>query len=196
MIAFKYTRTDGAEYLSHLDLMRHIMRTLRRAGIELKKSEGYHAHPRLYLNSPAPVGVQSLAEYGTADTDFEGDFEKLFNEYSPQGIKCLACRRVTANPNYANCLTACSYTATGLARFDPALVLGEESIPVTDLRGRQTDIRPKIYSLEFKGDCLCFTLGTGNNNLRADLFCTYLAERFGGRATKILKTASWGEGVF
>ena len=45
MIAFKYTKTDGAEYLSHLDLLRHITRTLRRSGIQVNASEGFHPHP-------------------------------------------------------------------------------------------------------------------------------------------------------
>ena len=196
MIAFKYTRTDGAEYLSHLDLMRHIMRTLRRAGIELKKSEGYHAHPKLYLNSPAPVGVQSVAEYGTADTDFDGDFMALFNAHSPAGIKCLDCRRVDKNPNYANCIASCSYKTTGLAPFDPQDILAREHIEICDLRQRHVDIRPRIYAVEWQGDVLSFTLGAGENNLRADLFCTYLTEKFGGRAQKILKADSFGEGVF
>ncbi len=49
MIAFRYTKTDGAEYLSHLDLLRHIDRTLRRAGIKVKMSEGFHPHPKIFI---------------------------------------------------------------------------------------------------------------------------------------------------
>ena len=45
MIAFRYTKTDGAEYISHLDLLRHIDRILRRAGIEVGYSQGFHKHP-------------------------------------------------------------------------------------------------------------------------------------------------------
>lgn len=196
MICFKYTRTDGAEYLSHLDLMRHIMRTMRRAGIELEKSEGYHAHPRLYLNSPPALGIQSVAEYGTAATAFDGDFLKLFNEFSPAGIKCLSAKFTEKNPNYANSITSCRYEAEGIAPFDPNEILGQKNIEITDLRGRVLDIRPRIYAIEWQGDVLSFTLGAGQNNLRADLFCTYLADKFGGRAQKIIKTASFGEGVF
>ena len=196
MICFKYTRTDGAEYLSHLDLMRHIMRTMRRAGIELEKSEGYHAHPRLFLNSPPPLGIPSIAEYGTAATAFDGDFIALFNEFSPLGIKCLDAKFFEKNPNYANSVTSCRYEAEGIAPFEPNLILGLEHIEITDLRGRLVDIRPRIYAVEWQGDLLSFTLGAGENNLRADLFCTYLTDKFGGRAQKILKTDSFGEGVF
>ena len=60
MIAFKYTKTDSAEFLSHLDLLRHVYRTLRRAQIPVAMSEGYHAHARIFLNNPLPVGVRSV----------------------------------------------------------------------------------------------------------------------------------------
>ena len=58
MIAFKYTKTDGAEYISHLDMLRHIDRTLRRAGIEVEYSQGYHKHPRIFMGNPLALGVK------------------------------------------------------------------------------------------------------------------------------------------
>ena len=61
MIAFRYTKKDGAEYLSHLDLLRHIYRTLRRAGIPVAYSQGFHRHPRIFLNNPLGTGIKSVA---------------------------------------------------------------------------------------------------------------------------------------
>ena len=75
MIAFKYTKTDGAEYLSHLDLLRHIERTLRRAGIKVNLSEGFPSRqPENFLNNPArgwglsqsPNTAQSTAKRTTS----------------------------------------------------------------------------------------------------------------------------------
>ena len=63
MIAFRYTKTDGAEYLSHLDLMRHIDRTMRRAGIKTAFTEGFSPHPKIYMNNPLGLGIRSVAEY-------------------------------------------------------------------------------------------------------------------------------------
>lgn len=190
MIAFRYSKTDGAEYLSHLDLLRHIYRTLRRAGIEINYSEGYHKHPRIFLNNPLGTGIKSVAEYATIDTTFSGDFLPLFNRFSPSGVKCLKYAFVKDNQNYANCIVKCAYTAEGITPFDIAELLGQESIIITDMRGREVDIRPRIYAVERQGDKLAFTLGCGENNLRPDLFCAFLCERFGGEARNILKTAS------
>lgn len=190
MIALRYTKTDGAEYLSHLDLLRHIYRTLRRADIPVGYSEGFHRHPRIFLNNPLGTGIKSVAEYAAIDSPFAGDFAARFNDFSPAGVKCLAWARVKDNPNYANCIVRCSYSAEGIPPFDVRGLLARQNIAITDMRGREVDIRPRIYAVERDGDRLLFTLGCGENNLRPDLFCAYLCSQYGGEARNIIKTAS------
>lgn len=196
MIAFKYTKTDGAEYLSHLDLLRHIYRTLRRAGIEVKMSEGFSPHPKIFMNNPLGLGVKSLAEYCAVDTDFSGDFKAAFNAHSPDGVKCVDYRITDTNPNYADGIKKCAYTAQGINAFDVNGILNKDSIVITDKRGRQTDIRPRIYSLEYSDGKVYFTLGCGENNLRPDLFCEYLQAVYGGDILNVIKTEAFGNGTF
>ncbi len=190
MIAFRYTKTDGAEYLSHLDLLRHIYRTMRRAQMKIELSQGYHKHPRIFLNNPLGTGIKSVAEYATVDVVCAGDFAQVFNSFSPRGVRCLRWAEVAENQNYANAIIKCTYTARGIAPFDCAEFMQRESITITDLRGREVDIRPRIYAVERCGDELEFTLGCGENNLRPDLFCSYLCSQFGGSYADILKTAA------
>lgn len=196
MIAFRYTKTDGAEYLSHLDLLRHIDRTLKRAGIKVKTSGGFNPHPKIYMNNPLGLGVKSVAEYCAVDCDFSGDFAQVFNANSPSGIKCLDYREVEQNPNFAYTIKSCGYSAEGIAPFDVQEILNRESIILTDTRGRETDIRERIYSLEFKDGKLYFTAGCGEKNLRPDFFCEYLEKTYGGKAENILKFCAFGENTF
>lgn len=196
MIAFKYTKTDGAEYISHLDMLRHIDRTLRRAGIEVEYSQGYHKHPRIFMGNPLALGVKSVCEYCTADAGYTEDFIQLFNENSPRGVKCLEARDVKENPNFAESIRACRYEAEGIAPFDENEVLAKNSIVITDMRGREVDIRPRISGMGWRGGKLVFTLGCGENNLRPDLFCSYICGIYGGEATEIIKTASFGDNIF
>lgn len=196
MITFKYTKCEGAEFLSHLDLLRHIYRTLRRAGIEVAQSCGYHAHARIFLNNPLPVGVKSLAEYGTVDTGFAGDFKEIFNKFSPAGIKCLGYKFTDKNPNFADAIERCDYLIKGLNEFDPSEILNEKSLVLTDLRGREIDARPRLFDLKIREDGVFLSAGNGTKNLRPDMFSGYLSERFGGRAEEIIKLAAYGEGVF
>lgn len=196
MIAFKHTKCGGAEYLSHLDLLRHIDRTLRRAHIKVGSSGGFHPHPKIFMNNPLALGVESYAEYCAADADFTGDFKEVFNFYSPDGIKCIDFKFTDKNPNYANTVTGCVYTAEGIAPFNTDEYLLRKEIKITDLRDRETDIRGRIYGLEFKDGKLYFKLGCGQNNLRPDLFAKILQDEFGGCARKITKISAVGEFTF
>lgn len=196
MIAFRYTKSDGAEFLSHLDLLRHVYRTMRRAGIPVAMSEGYHAHARIYLNNPLPVGIESVAEYGCVDTPFDGDFKSLFNEFAPKGVTCVGFKRVDTNPNYADSIEKCTYAVEGITPFDIQKVLGEEHIILSDTRGREINIKERLYDLEIDGNAVKFTCGCKEKNLRPDLFSNYLKERFGGKVKRIVKIASYGKGVF
>lgn len=196
MIAFIYTKTDGAEFLSHLDLLRHLDRTLKRAGIEVKTSKGFHPHPKIFMNNPLGLGIKSVAEYCAVDTDFAGDFKEAFNANSPKGVKCVEFKKVSENPNYAYTIESCTYSAEGIAPFDTQRFLSRKEIVITDKRGREVDIRPRIYSLEFKDGKLIFTLGCGESNLRPDLFCEVLGSEFGGKAGNIIKIFSHGKYAF
>lgn len=196
MIAFKYTKTDGAEFISHLDLLRHIDRTLRRAGIEVEYSQGFHKHPRIFMGNPLALGVRSVSEYCTVDTRFDGNFKEAFNACAPGGVRCLDFKVTADNPNFAESIKACRYEAEGIKDFDVDGILSKESIIITDMRGRTVDIRPRICSVERRDGKLVFTLYCGEKNLRPDLFCEYLSSLYGGEAAYILKTDSFGGTVF
>ena len=196
MIAFRYTKTDGAEYLSHLDLLRHICRTFKRAGINLKHSEGFNPHPKIYMNNPLGLGVKSLAEYCAADCDFDGDFLSAFNANSPSGVKCISYRTFDFNPNYANSIKSCGYAVEGIDSFDPEKFFSRDKIVITDKRERVVDIRKRVYSLTVEEGKTLFTLGCGENNLRPDLFCEFLESEFGGTARGLIKLNADGDYVF
>lgn len=188
MIAFKYTKTDGAEYLSHLDLLRHISRILKRAGAEIKMSEGFKPHYRIFMSNPLGLGIRSVAEYCAADCELD-NFKEAFNANSPKGIKCLEYYYTDVPPNFANAITECTYTAEADG-FDPKLVLDKESIPYIDKRGRHVDLRKRICSLSYADGVLTFTLKSGTDNLRPDLFCDYLKEEFNLSCKNLLKIAA------
>ena len=66
----RFTKEGVAVWSSHLDLMRALMRCFRRAGIDLKHSQGFTPHPELSILMPLSVGVESqceLAEFTLAE---------------------------------------------------------------------------------------------------------------------------------
>ncbi len=63
-LSFSFARKPELAYISHLDMMRLLLRALRRSGLPLSYSQGYNPHPRLTLALPLPLGVTASEEYG------------------------------------------------------------------------------------------------------------------------------------
>ena len=57
-----YRKIGRAKYLSHLELVRVLVRAFRRAGLELAFSKGYHPMPKVSFFSALPVGTESMQE--------------------------------------------------------------------------------------------------------------------------------------
>jgi radical SAM-linked protein len=58
-----YRKIGRTAYASHLDLVRIFPRMLRRVGLPLYYSEGFHPLPRLTFGPALPVGTASLCEH-------------------------------------------------------------------------------------------------------------------------------------
>ena len=66
-----FTKTGEAIWMSHLDLMRLFQRAFKRAGLNLKHTQGYNPRPSVSIALPLSVGVESLCEL--LDFDLEGE---------------------------------------------------------------------------------------------------------------------------
>lgn len=62
-IRLRYAKRDRMRFCSHRDFARAFERSLRRAGIPMAYSAGFHPHPRISYVGAAPTGVASEAEY-------------------------------------------------------------------------------------------------------------------------------------
>ncbi len=89
----------GADAMSgHLDLIRKIPRTFRRAGIEIFYSEGFNPKPALSFGPALPLGVESAGEFFEVklvrDPGDPAALLRKLNEVSAEGIQFVACRIV------------------------------------------------------------------------------------------------------
>jgi len=57
-----YAKGEEARWLSHLELVNAIYRSLRRSGLPLAYSSGHHPLPRVAFHGALPVGVASMCE--------------------------------------------------------------------------------------------------------------------------------------
>jgi radical SAM family uncharacterized protein/radical SAM-linked protein len=58
----RYTKLGRISFLGHLDLVRHLPRIFRRAGLELFYSVGFHPKPELTYGPALGLGIPSLCE--------------------------------------------------------------------------------------------------------------------------------------
>lgn len=194
MIAFRYTKLEGAEFISHLDTLRHLNKIFLRAGIKTGKSQGFHPHPLVFMASPLGVGIKSVAEYCAVETDVPADeFITMFNGAAPRGIKCNFATETNKNPNFAAVIDSAKYFFDGMV-FPCESVLSRESFLV-ETRGEKKEARGKIISLTAREGGTEAVLAAGNSCLRSDAFASAIRAEFGGGYFSVCKLESYVGGV-
>ncbi|MGA2821015.1 MAG: TIGR03936 family radical SAM-associated protein [Anaerolineales bacterium] len=154
----RFAILEPMRFTGHLDLMRTWERTLRRAGLPLAYSGGYHAHPRIQIGAALPLGCTASAELLDLWLEqelAEGEVGGALQHVLPPG---LSLDRLAALPSPRRDLqdeiVAGDYTAIPLEfEFPPRLakdVTGFLASPsvMRERRGRSYDLRPLVLDLQ------------------------------------------------
>lgn len=114
-----YSKQGQAKYFGHLELVNIILRALRRAGIPLKFSQGFHPKPLISFEDPLPVGLEGQKEHFylevAAGFNAQSILERL-NQQLPEGLRAIDCQPAAAR-SLRNNLTAASYVVTNKDGF-------------------------------------------------------------------------------
>lgn len=164
ILRIKYKKNREGRFLSHLDLVRTMQRTLRRANLPLAYSEGFNPHPKLSYGSALAVGVTSDGEYLDIELRNEvslSEIKERIRGAMPPGLEIL---EIVNLGDRKESLTA----VINLARYQVELILKEtidqnklEQV-IADLLSREhlevvrqgkkgrrnVDIRKGIYGLK------------------------------------------------
>ncbi len=100
-----YTKSGRARYFSHLDLNNIIQRSLRRAGISIIHSRGFHPKMIISYLPALPLGMEGKKEVIEFRSDHnlpEKDFISLINRHLPSGIKFFLLKRVSESEPFLN----------------------------------------------------------------------------------------------
>ncbi len=57
-----YSKLGPARFFGHLEMVNIFLRAIKRAGIAVKYSEGFHPKPKISFEDPLPVGIESQQE--------------------------------------------------------------------------------------------------------------------------------------
>ncbi len=109
-----YWKRGKARYLSHIDLIHTLQRSFRRAGIEVRKTQGFHPKMDFTYGPALPLGMEALKEVleFRSDRRIEArEFLARVNRSVPPGIKFSALARVEAGaPSLHNAMDKLVYS--------------------------------------------------------------------------------------
>jgi radical SAM-linked protein len=155
-LQISYSKLGPARFFGHLELVNIFMRALRRAGICLKYSEGFHPKPKIAFDNPLPTGMESedermiirVAESVTPDALLRG-----LNAQLPEGLHVHACsedirdqpKRCNFRVSFGNNLPAGLKSSLDQIDFDQNLeiVSPKGKLKKVALRDILFDVRPK-----------------------------------------------------
>lgn len=189
MKLIKYSKLNGAEFIPHLDTLRHFIKTVRRMNIPINYSKGFNPHMLIYMSSPIALGLKSTSEFCLFDTGYNGeDFLELFNKNSPKGIRCLEVFDTIKKVNIASDIAYAVYEIKNVNRFDVNEILNSDTFEVFDKRANASkNVSDRIKDLRFDGDTLYATLCFGNYTLRPDYLVEALTLLYGANHPTVLK---------
>lgn len=107
----KYTKLGRIRFISHLDVMRALIRALNRASIPVVYSEGFNPRPKISLGPALPLGYESnceLVDIVLARRLRPEDVHQRLATALPQGINLHEIRGVMrSSPRLSQASSAC-----------------------------------------------------------------------------------------
>jgi radical SAM family uncharacterized protein/radical SAM-linked protein len=160
----RYTKLGRVAYLGHLDLVRHLPRIFRRAGLELHYSTGFHPHPDLSFGPALGLGIASLGELldvRLVDDLPADELVRRLDRVSLDGVAFTGAVRLGPNDRVLGRVIAeAAYLARLPAGVDPAGALARHAggEPLVVLResdkglARTVDVRRTLRRLALSED--------------------------------------------
>ncbi len=184
-VRIKFAKYGTMKFIGHLDIMRYFQKAIRRAGLDIRFSEGMSPHMIMSFASPLGVGLTSKAEYMDIDLKTPMTTEEAvrrLNEAMVEGMEVLDMRQVEEGKagKAMSLVAAADYLATFRAGKEPAqgwqdriaAFLAQDQILVVKetKKGEKTvDIRPLIYDMRAEGEGIFLSLSSGSEaNLKPE----------------------------
>ena len=178
-VRVKFAKYGSMKFIGHLELMKYLMRAVRRTDIPVKYDEGMHQRMVMSFAMPLGVGPTSSAEYMDIELEEPISTKKAMEQlgkYMCEGLEILDFREVDGGKKMKamTIVTAADYEVWFREGFEPdwdwkgALkeFCGRKSIPWTKetKKGtREVDMREWIYDMQIRNSSvylrLCCSVG-------------------------------------
>ena len=148
-IRIKFRKYGALKFVGHLDMMRYFQKALKRAGIDMKYSEGFNPHMIMSFAAPLGVGITSDGEYFDIEvlsTKSTEESLKVLNEAMVEGVEVTS---YVALPDTAKK----SMSLVAAADYEIYRNFYEEQSEIlivkkTKKSEREMDLKPLIYDFQ------------------------------------------------
>lgn len=165
-IRVKFNKTGDLIYIGHLDVMRYFQKMNRRAGLDLKYSQGFNPHQQMAFAQPLGVGIVSESEYVDIELNSisctEAELVEKMNAVSVPEIRIIGARILPDGAKNAMASVAAAlysidlkpnFFPTNLKSSDLSVekFLAQDLICIekeTKTGTKEIDIKPFIYQME------------------------------------------------
>lgn len=215
-IRIKFAKYGTMKYIGHLDMMRYFQKAIRRAGIDVRYSEGFSPHQIMSFASPLGVGIESTGEYMDIEvlsmTSTE-EMKQALNDVMVDGVEILSVNILPDNAKNAMAsVAAASYRLQMKEELFPVADLNQklqefyaqETIPYTKETKKsiiELDLKQGIYKLEADQEGLIYMMvnaSSGGNIKPAmvmDKFCQFIGVEISERAYWITRLETYTDSV-
>lgn len=200
-VIYHFTRTGPSRFLGHLELTQAFSRALRRLGVEVKFSQGFHPRPYLAFSNPPPVGVESHCELvsievvkGEQPVDGEALAARLNQDMLPEGIRILATLPEKTPINRVEAIQFALHLpeTVALSQVDQAVMdfLAQTAV-VFQKKRQKVDARALVESLQRDGRVLHLSLLTpAEGTIKASEVLGLLLPELEPQAVRVVKVGA------
>jgi len=155
-LRLRFGKLGRLAYSGHLDLVRLFPRVLRRAGMPLFFSQGFHPKPQLTFTPALRLGIPSLSEYVdvkllAAELPCGGDEERLLERMAEQTTEDLPILEARLLGPQDPAISRVSQLAEWLVELPTALLEELDLVDAEALTGRLTEARLEDHHVMRRG---------------------------------------------
>lgn len=116
-VRLKWSKSEEVRFTSHLDVGRTLERTIRRSGIPIAYTEGFHPHQKVAWGPPLPLGFVSDEEYLDIQLSEPYTSAVLYrlSQALPSGFKFLEGRPILGKSDSLSSIINLAYYEVGLS---------------------------------------------------------------------------------
>ena len=166
-IRIKFSKYGTMKYIGHLDMMRFFQKAIRRAGIDVRYSEGFSPHQIMSFAAPLGVGMESRGEYMDIEVlsmDGTQEMKEALAQVMVEGVEILSVSILPDNAKNAMAsVAAASYLLQKKSGDYPTqdltgklqAFLAQETIPYTKETKKsvvELNLKDGIFELAAVGD--------------------------------------------